>query len=129
MITGKLMNEEGIDDHHVFPANFLEVKEGIALSRHARLRAQPHADRPHHQPDDQRPAPSDYLAEIRNTPGFPFDAVLARTAFRWATTRRSGRNDYEASWPGGRSGCGRRSSASPALTEAADLEADDKEEA
>ena len=29
VITGKLMTQEGIDDHHVFPANYLEVKKGI----------------------------------------------------------------------------------------------------
>ena len=29
IITGKLIGDEGIDDHHVFPDNFLETKRGI----------------------------------------------------------------------------------------------------
>ncbi len=54
VITGKLMAEEGIDDHHVFPAAYLRAPRCRA-GAHARLRAQPHADRPHDEPDDQRP--------------------------------------------------------------------------
>jgi hypothetical protein len=33
VITGKLMAEEGIDDHHVFPSNYLETKKGIKSAR------------------------------------------------------------------------------------------------
>jgi hypothetical protein len=33
VITGKLMNEEGIDDHHVFPADFLETEKRVTLAR------------------------------------------------------------------------------------------------
>ena len=75
VITGKLMVDEGIDDHHVFPASFLQHR-GIALARVrdcvlnrtliARTTNQMISDR----------APSDYLAEIRDTPGFPFEGVL-----------------------------------------------------
>jgi len=33
VITGKLMNEEGIDDHHIFPSNYLEKEKGLKVAR------------------------------------------------------------------------------------------------
>jgi hypothetical protein len=76
VITGKLMADEGIDDHHVFPAKFLEKKQGVTSSR---LRDcvlnRTLIDRTTNQMISDR-APSTYLAEMRKTPGFPFDAVL-----------------------------------------------------
>jgi hypothetical protein len=72
----KLMAEEGIDDHHVFPAAYLE-RRGVSSTR-ARdcvLNRTP-VDRTTNQMIGAR-APSDYLNEIRSTPGFPFDEVLA----------------------------------------------------
>jgi hypothetical protein len=76
-ITGKLMVEEGIDDHHIFPADFLEKKKGITSS-HARdcVLNRTLIDRTTNQVISNR-APSDYLIEIRKTPGFPFAAVLS----------------------------------------------------
>jgi hypothetical protein len=76
-ITGKLMFEEGIDDHHIFPADFLQKKKGITSS-HVRdcVLNRTLIDRTTNQVISNR-APSDYLAEIRKTPGFPFDAVLS----------------------------------------------------
>jgi hypothetical protein len=75
VITGRLMAEHGIDDHHVFPVAWLE-RRGIAPARVrdgvlnrtliARTTNQMISDR----------APSDYLEEIRRTPSFPFEAVL-----------------------------------------------------
>jgi hypothetical protein len=77
VITGKLMAEQGIDDHHIFPANFLETEKGIKL---ARLRDcvlnRTLIDRTTNQIISNR-APSDYLAEIKATEGFPFEAVLS----------------------------------------------------
>jgi hypothetical protein len=76
VITGKLMAEEGIDDHHVFPAAYLE-RRGVAP---ARMRDcvlnRTLIDRITNQMISDR-APSDYLVEIRNTHGFPFETVLA----------------------------------------------------
>jgi hypothetical protein len=76
IITGKLILEEGIDDHHIFPASFLDTKKGVSL---ARLRDcvlnRSLIDRTTNQMISDR-APSDYLKEIRNTAGFPFDEVL-----------------------------------------------------
>lgn len=77
VITGTMMENDGIDDHHVFPANFLRTAKGIASAKHRdcvlnrtlinRMTNQMISDR----------APSDYLAEMKNTPGFPLDAVLS----------------------------------------------------
>lgn len=76
VITGKLMTTQGIDDHHVFPSNYLETIKGI---RSARLRDcvlnRTLIDRSTNQMISDR-APSDYLEEIRKTHGFPFDSVL-----------------------------------------------------
>jgi hypothetical protein len=75
VISGKLMAQEGIDDHHVFPAAYLE-NQGVAP---ARLRDcvlnRTLIDRTTNQMISDNP-PSDYLETIRKTPGFPFDAVL-----------------------------------------------------
>jgi hypothetical protein len=76
LITGKLMVEQGIDDHHIFPAAYL-AKNGIGTAR-ARdcVLNRTLIDRTTNQMINDRP-PSDYLTEIRNTPGFPFANVLA----------------------------------------------------
>jgi hypothetical protein len=77
VITAQLMKAEGIDDHHVFPADFLEKQKGIAS---AKLRDcvlnRTLIDRTTNQMISNR-APSDYLNEIRMTKGFPFETVLA----------------------------------------------------
>jgi hypothetical protein len=76
VITGKLMAEEGIDDHHVFPAAHLERKGiGPARVRDCVLN-RTLIDRTTNQMISDR-APSDYLSEIRNTADFPFETVLA----------------------------------------------------
>lgn len=76
VITGKIMADEGIDDHHVFPAAYLE-RRGVepARTRDCVLN-RTLIDRTTNQMISDR-APSDYLAEIRNTPGFTFEPVLA----------------------------------------------------
>lgn len=75
VITGKLMTAEGIDDHHLFPAAYLQ-RRGVEPSRMRDcVLNRTLIDRTTNQIISDR-APSDYLAEIRNTPGFPFDAVL-----------------------------------------------------
>lgn len=76
VISANLMNEQGIDDHHVFPDDFLQKEKGISLAR-ARdcVLNRTLIDRTTNQMIGNR-APSDYLAQIRGTAGFPFDAVL-----------------------------------------------------
>jgi len=79
VITGKLIVEQGIDDHHVFPAAYLE-RQGVTP---ARLRDcvlnRTLIDRTTNQMISDR-APADYLADIKQTSGFPFAAVLASHA-------------------------------------------------
>lgn len=75
VITGKLMADEGIDDHHIFPAAYLE-RHGVARARQRDcVLNRSLIDRTTNQMISDR-APSDYLAEIRDTRGFPFEAVL-----------------------------------------------------
>lgn len=74
VITGKLMDEHGIDDHHVFPAAHLE-RSGVPARKRDCVLNRTLIDRTTNQTIRDR-APSDYLAEIRRTAGFPFDAVL-----------------------------------------------------
>ena len=96
IITGKLILEQGIDDHHIFPANFLETRKGIAL---ARLRDcvlnRTLIDRTTNQMISAR-APSDYMSEIRNTPGFPFDAVLQSHCLPTGDDAPFWTDDYES---------------------------------
>ena len=75
VITSNLMAEQGIDDHHVFPAAYLE-RSGVSQA-HVRncVLNRTLIDRTTNQMISDR-APSRYLADIRNTPGFPFEAVL-----------------------------------------------------
>lgn len=95
VITGKLMAEEGIDDHHVFPAAYLE-RGGVSS---ARMRDcvlnRTLIDRTTNQMISDR-APSDYLAEIRNTPGFPFEMVLASHGLPAGADSPLARDDYGA---------------------------------
>ena len=77
IITGNLMNEQGIDDHHVFPDDFLLKKKCVAVARTRDcVLNRTLIDRTTNQMISNR-APSDYLDEIRKTPGFSLDTVLA----------------------------------------------------
>lgn len=103
VISGKLMNAEGIDDHHVFPEAYLE-KKGIGP---ARLRDcvlnRTLIDRTTNQMINDR-APSKYLAEIRKEPGFPLDKVLASHSLPIGKSSPLFRDDYDAflTWRQGR---------------------------
>jgi hypothetical protein len=77
VITGSLMTAQGIDDHHVFPDDFLIKKKGVTIARSRDcVLNRTLIDRTTNQIISNR-APSDYLGEIRKTPGFSFDTVLA----------------------------------------------------
>lgn len=95
IITGNLINAQGIDDHHIFPDDFLLKQKGITL---ARMRDcvlnRTLIDRTTNQMISNR-APSDYMAEIRNTPGFPFDTVLNSHCLPTGETSPIWSNDYE----------------------------------
>jgi hypothetical protein len=96
VITGKLVNEEGIDDHHVFPDHFLESTKGITAKRHRDcVLNRTLIDRTTNQMISDR-APSDYLADIRNTRGFPFETVLASHCLPTGDDSALLADDYEA---------------------------------
>jgi hypothetical protein len=96
VITGKLMAEQGIDDHHVFPSNYLETIKGIKSSRvRDCVLNRTLIDRTTNQMISDR-APSDYLDEIRKTSGFPFDAVLTSHCLPIGENSPFWINDYEA---------------------------------
>ncbi len=126
VITGKLMAEEGIDDHHVFPAAYLE-RRGVAP---ARMRDcvlnRTLIDRTTNQMISDR-APSDYLAEIKSTPGFPFVPVLTSHGLPAATDSPLLRDDYEAFLAWRQEHLWQEIRRVTGATVAADLEADDKD--
>jgi hypothetical protein len=96
VITGRLIMEQGIDDHHVFPSNYLETTKGIKSSRRRDcVLNRTLIDRTTNQMISDR-APSDYLAEIRKTPGFPFDSVLASHCLPTGADSPFWTDDYEA---------------------------------
>lgn len=95
VITGKLMTDEGIDDHHVFPAAYLERRGVTAARVRDCVLNRTLIDRTTNQMISDR-APSDYLAEIRNTPGFPFEPVLASHSLPTGADSPLLRDDHEA---------------------------------
>jgi len=125
VITGNLMAEEGIDDHHVFPAAYLE-RRGVAP---ARMRDcvlnRTLIDRTTNQMISDR-APSDYLAEIRNTPGFPFEAMLGSHGLPAGVDSPLLRDDYVAFLAWRQERLWQEIRRVTGATVAADLEADDK---
>jgi hypothetical protein len=127
VITGNLINEQGIDDHHVFPDDFLLKKKGVTLPR-ARdcVLNRTLIDRTTNQTISNR-APSDYMAEIRKTPGFPFDAVLASQSLPTGDASPLWNNDYDAFLAWRQDRLWQEIQRVTGLGEAADLEADDRE--
>jgi hypothetical protein len=100
VITRNLLNEQGIDDHHVFPDGFLQKNKGIALARvRDCVLNRTLIDRTTNQMISNR-APSDYMTQIRETPGFPFDAVLASRCLPTGDASPLWSDDYDAflSW-------------------------------
>ncbi len=126
VITGKLMAEEGIDDHHVFPAAYLEGREIAPARRRDCVLNRTLIDRTTNQMIGAR-APSDYLAEIRDTAGFPFEEVLASHGLPAGSDSPLLRDDYEAFLLQRQERLWREIQRVTGATEAADLEADDKD--
>jgi len=95
IITSHLLNQGGIDDHHIFPNAYLQ-RRGIGP---ARLRDcvlnRTLIDRVTNQIIGDR-APSDYLNEIRQTVDFPFDDVLASHLLPTGPDSPLLRDDFEA---------------------------------
>ena len=126
VITGKLMAEEEIDDHHVFPAAYLE-RSGVAPGRMQDcVLNRTLIDRTTNQMISDR-APSDYLAEIKSTPGFPFVPVLTSHGLPAAADSPLLRDDYKAFLAWRQEHLWQEIRRATGATVAADLEADDKD--
>ncbi|MDA8117684.1 MAG: DUF262 domain-containing protein [Actinomycetota bacterium] len=95
VITGKLMAEEAIDDHHIFPAAYLERIGVTPARRRDCVLNRTLIDRTTNEMISDR-APSAYLAELRKTPGFPFDAILGSQGLPTAPDSPLLCDDYEA---------------------------------
>jgi len=125
VITGKLMNEQGIDDHHIFPDDFLQ-KKGIALARSRDcVLNRTLIDRTTNQMISNR-APSDYMNQIRQTPGFPFENVLASHCLPTGDVSPLWTDDYEAFLVWRQNRLWQEIQRVTGVTEAADLEAEDQ---
>lgn len=96
VITAQLINAEGIDDHHIFPADFLQKVKGIDVARHRDCVVnRTLIDRTTNQIISNRP-PSDYLADIKATEGFSLDAVLESHCLPTGDDSPFWTDDYEA---------------------------------
>jgi hypothetical protein len=126
VITGRLMADEGIDDHHVFPAAYL-ARRGVEP---VRLRDcvlnRTLIDRTTNQMISDR-APSDYLAEIRDTPGFTLEPVLASHGLPAGAGSPLLRDDFEAFLSWREDHLWQEIQRVTGVTVAADLESDDRE--
>lgn len=125
VITGQMMTEEGIDDHHIFPAAYLE-RRGVTSPR---LRDcvlnRTLIDRNTNQLISDR-APSDYLAEMQKTPDFPFKAVLSSHTLPTDSDSPLLDDDYEGFLTWRQTRLWQEIQRVTGITTAADLEADDK---
>ena len=93
VITGKLMAEEGIDDHHIFPGGYLG--DAVPARQRDCVLNRTLIDRTTNQMIGSR-APSDYLAEVRSTSGFPFEEVLDSHGLPVGADSPLLRDDYQA---------------------------------
>lgn len=125
VITGHLMNEQGIDDHHIFPDDFLLKQKGVTLARSRDcILNRTLIDRTTNQMISNR-APSDYMAEIRQTDGFPFDSVLSSHCLPVGDSSPIWTDDYEAFLAWRQSRLWQEIQRVTGITEAADLEAEE----
>lgn len=126
VITGKLINEEGIDDHHVFPDDFLKKKKGLASARTRDcVLNRTLIDRTTNQMISNR-APSEYMAEIKQTKGFPFDVVVASHCLPTGDKSPFWTNDYESFLTWRQDRLWQEIKRATGITEAADLEAEEE---
>lgn len=75
VLNEQLLASNGIDDHHIFPAKFLDNR-GIDSRLRDSVLNRCLIDSHTNQRISCR-APSDYMAELRDEPGFPMETVLA----------------------------------------------------
>jgi hypothetical protein len=76
VLNDQLLASNGIDDHHIFPAKFLEDR-GLESRQRDSVLNRCLIDRETNQ-RISCPAPSEYMSELRTEPGFPMQVVLRR---------------------------------------------------
>ena len=128
VITGKLMTQEGIDDHHIFPAAYLERTLGTPARVRDSVVNRTLIDRTTNQMISDQ-APSAYLKVIRNTPGFPFDKVLGSHLLPPEPDSPLIRDDFERFLAWRQARLWEAIKTATGATEAADLEDPDADEA
>lgn len=126
VISGKLMTEQGIDDHHIFPSAYIDRNRLAQARQRDCILNRTLINRTTNQMIKDR-APSYYLAEIRNTPDFPFDEVLASHTLPTGPNSPLLSNDYGAFLAWRQEQLWERIKQATGATAAADLEADEKE--
>jgi hypothetical protein len=121
------MTEQGIDDHHIFPAAYLERKLGTPARVRDSVVNRTLIDRTTNQMISDR-APSAYLTDIRKTDGFPFEEVLQSHLLPPESDSALLLDDFERFLAGRQARLWDAIKAATGLTEAADLEDPDADE-
>jgi len=127
VITTQLILTEGIDDHHVFPDDFLQKKQPNPITDAQKrdcVLNRTLIDAATNRMISNR-APSDYMREIRDTPNFPFNEVLESHCLPTGDTSPFWTDDYEAFLTWRQSRLWQEIKRVTGLVEAADLEADE----
>jgi hypothetical protein len=75
VLNDQLLVSSGIDDHHIFPAHYLDERGDVEPRQRDCVLNRCLIDRQTNQRISCR-APSDYMAELRDEPGFPMTTVL-----------------------------------------------------
>lgn len=127
VISGKVMTQEGIDDHHVFPANYLKTAFGTPERLRDCVVNRTLIDRTTNQMINDQ-APSVYLKVIKDTPGFPFDRVLRSHLLPPEPDAPLLRDDFDAFLDWRQARLWEAIKKATGATEAADLEDSDADE-
>ena len=93
VLNEQLLASSGIDDHHIFPFHFLD-ECGIESRQRDCVLNRFLIDRETSQRISCR-APSDYMAELRDEPGFPMETVLASHLIPYGNESGLWSNDFE----------------------------------
>jgi hypothetical protein len=75
VLNDQLLASSGIDDHHIFPAHYLDL-QGVEPRKRDCVLNRCLIDRETNQRISCSD-PSEYMAELRDEPGFPMETVLA----------------------------------------------------
>lgn len=127
VITGALMEQHGIDDHHIFPAAYL-AKAGVTQSRvRDSVLNRTLIDRTSNQVISAR-APSVYLGEMRKATDFPLDTVLSSHLLPTGSESPLLTDDFEAFFDWRRNRLWQEIQRATGLTQATDLEAVQEQE-